>query len=108
MSEPVVVVLVSCPREKAASLAEALVECRAAACVNILPAVQSVYRWDGQVQREEESLLIIKTAAAAVADLRREVLARHPYEVPEILALPIDAGHAPYVEWVLASTRPVK
>lgn len=100
------IALVSCPPEAAESLAAALVEARVAACVNLLPRVRSVYRWKGEVQQDDETLLVIKTTADRFADLRREVLARHPYELPELIAVDITDGHAPYLEWIAACTSP--
>lgn len=100
------IALVSCPSDVADSLAAALVEARVAACVNVLPRLRSVYRWQGEVQREDEALLLIKTSADRFADLRREVLARHPYELPELIAVDIVDGHAPYLEWIAACTSP--
>lgn len=94
---------VTCPVGVAEGLARALVEARVAACVNVLPGVASIYRWRDELSREEEALLIIKTTAESFADLKREVLARHPYELPEIIAVDIAAGHAPYLEWIAAS-----
>ena len=96
--------LVSCPVDQAEALAVALVEARVAACVNILPRRQSVYRGQQQVQREDEALLLIKTRAECFDALRREVLARHPYELPEVIAVDIRAGHVPYLEWIAACT----
>ena len=95
--------LVTCPVAHAETLARALVEARVAACVNVLPAITSIYRWQDEVSRDEEAILLIKTTAAAFDALRREVLARHPYELPEVIALDVAGGHAPYLEWVAAS-----
>ena len=95
---------VTCPVAIAEELARGLVEARVAACVNVLPAVTSIYRWKDEVSRDNEALLMIKTTAAAFADLEREVRARHPYELPEIIAVDIDAGHAPYLDWIAACT----
>lgn len=97
------VALVTCPVVSAEDLARALVEAKVAACVNVLPAITSIYRWQGEVSRDEEALLLIKTTAAAFDSLRRAVLARHPYELPEIISLDVTDGHAPYLEWVAAS-----
>jgi periplasmic divalent cation tolerance protein len=94
---------VTCPVVSAEDLARALVEAKVAACVNVLPAITSIYRWQGEVSRDEEALLLIKTTAAAFDSLRRAVLARHPYELPEIISLDVTDGHAPYLEWVAAS-----
>lgn len=105
MAAPVLVVLVTCPLRKAAALAAGLVEDRVAACVNIVPRVRSVYRWQGKVRHDDEALLVIKTTRARFARLERAVLARHPYELPEIIALPVDRGHASYLDWVADATR---
>ena len=102
----VVVVLVTCPKRAAKRLAEALVQHRLAACVNIVPGVQSVFRWQGKVDRATEAPLVIKTPAAAFQRLRQAVLKLHPYHVPEIIALPVRAGHPPYLTWVVASVNP--
>jgi periplasmic divalent cation tolerance protein len=103
MSEPIAV-LIACPSgEPAESLARALVEAGLAACVNRLPGVRSTYRWKGEMVTDEEDLLVAKTTREAFAALERFVLARHPYDVPEIVALPVVAGHAPYLAWLEAS-----
>lgn len=93
----------SCPVDAADALAQGLVESRLAACVNLVPRVVSTYRWNEAVQRDDEALLIIKTRADRFDDLRIAVLARHPYELPEIIAVDVTAGHAPYLDWILAS-----
>ena len=103
MKEKSVVVLVTCPRTKFAErLAHGLIQENLAACVN-LTAVRSVYRWKGKIEDDRETLLIIKTTLQKFPLLRRYVVGRHPYKVPEIIALPIAQGHAPYLEWVCAS-----
>ena len=94
------VVLVSCPVEAADLLARALVEARQAACVNVVPGMQSVYRWRGQVESAAEALLLIKTTVAAWPRLQQAVRALHPYEVPEIIALDPVAGWPDYLHWV--------
>ena len=102
------VVLVTCPNKTVARrLANALIARRLAACVNTLPGVESIFRWQGRVDRCREVLLIVKTTASAVARLRRIVCALHPYDVPEVMALPVVAGHRPYLQWVAESVRPV-
>ena len=98
------VVLVTCPRGRHAdTLATSVVRERLAACVNILPSVQSRFWWNGKVDRANESLLIMKTSARRFSALMRVVRAHHPYEVPEIIALPIVRSFQPYLAWVLAS-----
>lgn len=84
-------------------LAEMLISQRLAACVQILPEIESVYRWQGKVERQKEILVIAKTTRAKFAELEREVRAIHSYDTPEIVALPLTAGSAPYLEWLKAS-----
>lgn len=98
--------LVSCPREQAEALARELVAQQLAACVSLLPGMQSVYRWQGAVEQAEETLLLIKHPAAQFEALKQAVLRAHPYELPELLMVPVSGGHGPYLEWVLASCRP--
>lgn len=100
------IALVTCPPDAADALARTLVETRVAACVNVIPRIASTYRWQDAVQRDEEALLVIKTTAARFEDLRRTVLAHHPYELPEVIAVDIAAGHAPYLDWIASSTTP--
>lgn len=99
-------VLVTCPGvEVAASLARILVEEELAACGNILPGVRSIYRWEGRVHDEPEVLLILKTRPALFERLRARVVAEHPYDVPEVVAVRPEAVHGPYLDWVLAATH---
>lgn len=100
------IVLVSVPNaETAGKLAEALVGERLAACVNVVGGVRSIYRWKGAVERDEELLCVCKTTRAVFERLRARVVELHPYEVPEVVALPIEAGHAPYLAWITASVE---
>ncbi len=101
-------VLSTCPPEKAAELAQLLVEGRFAACVNVIESVRSVYMWEGKLQKDGESLLVIKTSAERSGDLISALKKAHPYEVPEIVAIDISAGHPAYLDWVAASCRPVE
>lgn len=95
------VVLVTMPGERAAeALVERLVEERVVACGTIVPAVTSIYRWQGAVERAQESLIVFKTTAVGADRLIRRVPELHPYEVPEVLVLPVEAGHGPYLDWV--------
>lgn len=105
MDPEVLVVLVTCPPDRAGTLAGKLVAERLAACVNLVPQLRSVYRWKGSVQHDDETLLIVKTTPDRFAALKDFVLKNHPNEVPEVIALPVAAGHAPYLEWVMESTR---
>jgi periplasmic divalent cation tolerance protein len=108
-NEAAVVVLVTAPnREEAARLAEMLVGARLAACVQILPEMESVYWWDGAVRREPEHLLIVKTTAGRFATLEREVRALHSYETPEIIALPVTEASAPYLAWLAREVEPLR
>jgi periplasmic divalent cation tolerance protein len=94
-------VLCSCPDAKTArELAGVLVEQRLAACVNILPGVTSVYAWEGRIETTEEQLLLIKTMAGHYLALEACIKQRHPYDVPEIIAVPIERGSADYLDWL--------
>jgi periplasmic divalent cation tolerance protein len=86
------------------ALAGALVEARLAACVSILAPCRSVYRWQGKLENAEEVPVLIKTTAARYAELEAAIRARHPYELPEIIAVPVDCGLPAYLEWVTAET----
>jgi len=86
--------------EDAERIGRALVEAGLAACVNVLPAVTSIYRWKGTLEKEEERLLLIKTRADRFDALKQALVALHPYEIPEVLALPIADGHQPYLDWL--------
>ena len=100
----ILVVLVTCPSVAVGRrISRVLVQKRLAACVNLVPRIESRYRWRGKVERSAETLLVIKTAAGRFAALRRAILSLHPYECPEIIALPVFAGHAPYLGWVRES-----
>jgi periplasmic divalent cation tolerance protein len=100
VSERVVALSTVGSAEDAERIARALVERRLAACVNVVPGVVSVYRWKGGVDRDEERLLVIKTRADRLEALREALVALHPYELPELVAMPIQAGHAPYLAWL--------
>lgn len=91
--------------DDAERLARELVERRLAACVNVLPGVLSIYRWKGRVERDDERLLIIKTRRPRLAEVQAALVALHPYELPEVLALPIEAGYGPYLEWLIEATQ---
>ncbi|MGB7541503.1 MAG: divalent-cation tolerance protein CutA [Burkholderiales bacterium] len=93
-------------RESAAKLARALVDKRLAACINILSPCRSVYRWRGAVEDAEEFPMLIKTSRSRYAELEAAIRAGHPYELPEIIAVPLAAGLPAYLEWVGAETRP--
>lgn len=102
---PVQVVLVTAPdSEIGARLARTLVEERWVACANLLPQVRSLYRWEGRVEDDPEVLLLLKTRAELVERVAERVRALHPYDVPEVIALPVTAGSAPYLQWVREET----
>ncbi|MEF2278865.1 divalent-cation tolerance protein CutA [Deinococcus sp. YIM 134068] len=98
------VVLVTIPPERAHELARILVAERLAGCVNVVGGLHSVYRWDGDVAEDPESLLIIKTTGERYPELEARVRSVHPYEVPEIIALPFDRALPEFQSWLLAST----
>lgn len=103
MSEHLVVLSTVARAEDAERIARALVERRLAACVNVVPGLVSVYRWKGNVERDDERLLVIKTRRERLAPLREAIAELHPYELPELLALPVEAGSPAYLEWLDAS-----
>jgi periplasmic divalent cation tolerance protein len=99
-----VCVLVTMPdRDQALAMARVLVGERLCACVNVTGEIRSVYRWKDAVQDDPEVLCVIKTTRAGFEALRARVVSLHPYEVPEVIALPVEVGHAPYLEWLAAS-----
>ncbi len=106
MSDAVYLALCTCPDQATAeALAESLVDQGLAACVNILPGVLSVYRWEGSLARDNEVLLLIKTTEQRLAELTAQIKTQHPYDVPEVIAHPIVAGLDNYLEWVRTCTR---
>ena len=100
------VVLMTAPdRATAEKVGEALVRERLAACANVLPGITSLFWWEGELQRAEEALVVLKTAAERVEALLARAVELHPNEVPELLALPVEAGLPPYLEWVAREAR---
>ena len=95
-------------RAAAEKLADALIEKRVAACVNILAPCRSVYRWKNDLQHDEEHPMLIKTTAERYGELEAEIRAGHPYELPEIIALPVERGLPAYLDWVVAQTAAEK
>lgn len=103
----ILLVITTCPDEETANaIALAAVENKLAACANILPRVQSIYRWQGAVESAFEVPLLLKTTAAAYPALEAGIRQSHPYDLPEIVALPVSHGLPGYLDWVAAETRP--
>jgi periplasmic divalent cation tolerance protein len=100
-------VLTNCPDEAVAGqIAEALIDARLAACVNILAPCRSLYRWQGKLESASEIPLLIKTTAASYPALETAIRQLHPYDLPEIIALPIERGLPDYLNWLSAETLP--
>ena len=105
-ADAIMVLMTAGSREEAVRLADVLVVAHLAACVQILPEVESVYHWQGSVERAPEILLLAKTTQANFAALESAVRSLHTYETPEIIALPITEASAPYLQWLTASVIP--
>jgi len=105
VSEAIIVFMTASNGEEAARLADMLVGAHLAACVQILPEMESVYRWQGKIERAPEILLLAKTTKSKFEELEREVRALHSYDTPEIIAVPVVAGSAAYVDWLIESTK---
>lgn len=105
MADFIVVLVTAGSAEEGERIAAALVGEQLAACVNIAGPIRSLYTWQGELHRDEEHLLVIKTRAALFDEVERRVRALHSYEVPEVIALPITAGAQPYLDWLAANTR---
>ena len=98
------VVLVTAPEMKAArKVARAVLRPKLAACANIVPKIESHYWWRGKLEKSAEVLIIFKTAQRCLADLEAAVIRNHPYDTPEIIALPLDQGNKRYLDWVVSS-----
>ncbi len=108
MAEHLLVLTTYPDHDQALEAAGALVQARLAACVNVQPQMTSVYEWQGAIQRATEQLLLIKTTAQRYPALEAALRARHPYELPEIIAVPITQGWHEYLAWIEAQTTPGK
>jgi periplasmic divalent cation tolerance protein len=104
MTDAVVVLTTLPTADAAAQLAKTVVGEKLAACANVLPALRSIYRWQGKVQDENEVLVLLKTQKALFSRLKERILALHPYEVPEVLAIPVEQGDAAYLDWIARET----
>jgi len=102
--DPIVVFMTAANGEEATRLADMLVGAHLAACVQILPEMESVYRWQGKIERSSEVLLLVKTIRGKFDELEREVRALHSYDTPEIIAVPVVTGSAAYLEWLISAT----
>lgn len=103
MSEKLLVFSTAGSETEATNIAHELVERRLAACVNIVPKIQSVYRWNGEIEESEEFLLLIKTTASSLGRVQAAIRELHSYEVPELIAIPIAAGSDDYLKWIADS-----
>ncbi len=105
MTDKRIVLTTAGTKEEAQKIARGLVERQLAACVNMVPQVESVYRWEGEIEQALEWLLIIKTTAAAFVRVRETIKELHTYELPECVCLAVDDGSAEYLEWIGDSVR---
>ncbi|WAC04666.1 MAG: divalent-cation tolerance protein CutA [Methanoregula sp.] len=103
-SPEIVMILSTVPQEKSEEMARALLDKRLVACINTLP-VRSFYHWKGEFCDDLEQLLILKTTRKKVKKVITAIREMHPYEIPEIIAIPVIAGHTPYLDWVYEETR---
>jgi len=99
--EDVRLAFVSVPRDEAKKFARDLLENRLAACVNMIPKIESWFWWEDKIEYDEETLLMIKTTRQRFEDLRLWIIEHHPYDLPEIIALPISEGSPDYINWVI-------
>jgi periplasmic divalent cation tolerance protein len=104
MTDAVLVLTTFPGSDSAAEFAKRVVGEKLAACANILPALRSIYRWQGKVQDENEVLVLLKTRRPMYQRLHARILELHPYEVPEVLAVPVEQGHQAYLDWIARET----
>jgi len=100
MTDKILVLSTAGSEQEAGTIADALLERRQAACVNILPKIASVYRWQGKIERAEEWILLIKTTRDALEQARQTIQELHSYAVPECISIPIENGSTSYLEWL--------
>jgi len=106
MKDAVVVLITTPTSEAAAEIARALVQEGLAACGNVVPAIRSIYRWAGEIHDDAEALLVLKTERRLVSAMKERLPVLHPYQVPELLVLPVEDGLGPYLDWIARSVRP--
>jgi len=104
MTDAILVLTMLPNADAAVSVARTLVAEKLAACANILPAARSIYRWKGKVEDANEVLVLIKTRSEHFDRVRARILELHPYEVPEVLSIPVEQGYYPYLEWLARET----
>ncbi len=106
MPTSTLITLCTCPSQATAEeIASALVEQGVAACINIIPTITSIYKWQGKLEKANEVLMLIKTDQSRYQDLERALTILHPYELPEIIAVPVEQGLAGYLNWVTQCTK---
>jgi len=106
MPSSTLITLCTCPNQTVAEeLATSLVEQGIAACINIIPKVTSIYKWQGKLEKDDEVLMLIKTDQSRYQDLEQALLSLHPYELPEIIAVPVEQGLTGYLNWVTQCTK---
>jgi len=106
MPSSTLITLCTCPNQTVAEeLATPLVEQGIAACINIIPKVTSIYKWQGKLEKDDEVLMLIKTDQSRYQDLEQALLSLHPYELPEIIAVPVEQGLTGYLNWVTQCTK---
>ena len=105
MNHELIVFVTTSTRDEASHIAEVLVSGQLAACVNIIPSLESIYRWEGKIARDHEALMIIKTSEERYADLERRIKELHSYGTPEVIAIKIEQGSADYLKWIRDSTK---
>ena len=106
MPSSTLITLCTCPSQAVAEeIATSLVEQGIAACINIIPKITSIYKWQGKLEKDEETLMLIKTDQSRYRDLEQALLSLHPYELPEIIAVPVEQGLTGYLNWVTQCTK---
>lgn len=101
MKNKIIMVFITCPDEAIArQFGQHLVGAGLAACVNVVPGVSSIYRWQDKVQQDQEAMMMIKTAAERLPEITAWIRQNHPYDLPEVVAVPVVAGHDGYLQWV--------